>query len=82
LRTTTAVKEGGTQTNREENMKLEEVKIVAKEMGINPGWMRKSELIRAIQRLEGNDACFGIADPRACGQSSCLWREDCLKKPR
>ncbi len=60
-------------------MKLEQVKVVAKVLGIDPGSMRKSELIRAIQRLEGNNACFKIADPKACGQSGCLWREDCLK---
>ncbi len=62
-------------------MKLEQVKVVAKVLGIDPGSMKKSDLIRAIQRFEGNDGCFKIADPKACGQSRCLWREDCLKNP-
>ncbi len=59
-------------------MNLSEIKDIAKEKGVAPGKMKKDDLIRAIQREEGNNACFGT-DARSCGQEGCLWREDCLK---
>lgn len=34
-------------------MKLQEVKNIAKKMGIKAGRMKKTELIRAIQRADG-----------------------------
>lgn len=60
-------------------MKLQEIKNIAKKMGIKAGSMKKTELIRAIQRAEGNFDCFGTAKSGECGQINCLWREDCLK---
>jgi hypothetical protein len=36
------------------------------------------ELIRRIQRAEGNFDCFGTAIDY-CDQSQCCFREDCLK---
>ena len=59
-------------------MKFQEVKNNAKKMGIKAGSMKKSELIRAIQRAEGNVECFGIGMAEECRQMNCLWREDCL----
>lgn len=55
---------------------LANLKIKAKEMGIN-GYskMKKDELIWAIQEAEGNVACFSrIPD---CGIAECLWRPEC-----
>ena len=58
-------------------MKLTEVKDKAKALGIRPGKLNKGELIRAIQRQEGNADCFdaGVAE---CDQLQCLWRSDCF----
>lgn len=63
-------------------MKLEEVKAIAKRRGIDPGRMRKDELIKDLQRDEGNNDRFGTALSIGCGQLDCLWREDCLKYKR
>lgn len=58
-------------------MKLNEVKKIAKEMGLETARVTKEKLVRAIQVEEGNDACFGTGRVTECGQQSCLWREDC-----
>jgi hypothetical protein len=63
-------------------MKLQEVKAIARQRGIDYGRIRKDELIKAIQRAEGNNDCFGTELSRDCGQISCLWRKDCLKGRR
>ena len=60
-------------------MKLQEVKAIAKRKGVDPARMKKDELIKAIQRAEGNNDCFGTAPSVECGQMNCLWREDCLE---
>lgn len=63
-------------------MKLQEVKAIAKGKGVNPAHMKQDELIKAIQRAEGNNDCFGTASSVECGQINCLWREDCLKSKK
>jgi hypothetical protein len=60
-------------------MTLKEVKKIAKEKGVRVGNMKKDNIIRAIQRAEGNFACFGTATAGVCDQLNCLWRDDCLK---
>jgi len=60
-------------------MKLQEVKTIAKRRGIDPGHMRKDELIKSIQRADGNNDCFGTTLSKECGKISCLWKKDCLK---
>jgi hypothetical protein len=59
-------------------MKFKDIKSIAKTKGISAGNMKRPELIRAIQRAEGNFDCFGNAASGHCDQMSCLWREDCL----
>ncbi|MDC7125134.1 MAG: Rho termination factor N-terminal domain-containing protein [Spirochaetales bacterium] len=59
-------------------MTVKEIKAIAKDHGVEPGKMKKDELILAIQTEEGNNPCFG-SDANGCGQDSCLWRTDCLK---
>ncbi|MGE5311314.1 MAG: Rho termination factor N-terminal domain-containing protein [Nitrospirota bacterium] len=59
-------------------MTLRELQKLAKQLGLNPGKVRKAELIKAIQRAEGNFDCFGTAKDY-CDQLNCLFREDCLK---
>lgn len=58
-------------------MKLDEVKKIAKDRGIQGKNMKKAELIRAIQRDEGNCDCYNTNSSDTCGQYSCLWRDDC-----
>ncbi len=59
-------------------MTLKDVKDKAKNYNIKAGKMKKDEIIRAIQRAEGNFDCFGTAVSGHCTQEDCLWREDCL----
>lgn len=58
-------------------MKMQDVKEIAKDRGVKAGTMKKVELIKTIQRAEGNEDCFGEKKAEACGQDQCLWREDC-----
>jgi len=60
-------------------MNLKDIKGIARKQGVKTGKMKKEEIIRAIQRAEGNFDCFGTAVSSHCSQSGCLWREDCLK---
>lgn len=61
-------------------MTLKEIKEIAKGFGIKAGKMKKDEMIRAIQRTEGNFDCFGTALAGECNQQGCLWRADCLAR--
>jgi len=60
-------------------MTLKQVKDIAKTKGIKVGNMKKTDIIRTIQRTEGNFECFGTAINGECAQADCLWREDCLQ---
>jgi hypothetical protein len=59
-------------------MTLNKIKEIAKEKGIRVGNMKKENIIRSIQRAEGNFDCFGRATSGVCDQMNCLWRKDCL----
>jgi len=60
-------------------MKLSEIQKKARKLGIKDAWRNsKKDLIKSIQRQEGNFDCFGTATVY-CDQSSCLWRRDCIK---
>jgi hypothetical protein len=63
------------QENKE--MKLEEIKEIAKQHDIKVAKLKKAELVKAIQAAEGNDVCFDSGKASYCGQSECLWRSDC-----
>ncbi len=58
-------------------MKVKEIKDMATKMGINPGKMKKADLIRTIQVTEGNTPCFQTSNGN-CDQNECSWRVDCL----
>jgi hypothetical protein len=60
-------------------MTLKQVKDIAKQKNIKTGNMKKEDVVRAIQRAEGNFECFGTAMSGFCDQYTCLWRVDCLK---
>lgn len=56
-----------------------EIQEKAKKKGIELGDVGKTELIRAIQRAEGNVDCYATERVRTCGEEECIWRDDCLK---
>ena len=61
-------------------MKHSAVQKKAKKIGIkNLNKFTKKELIKTIQRTEGNFDCFGTAK-NDCNQSTCLWRKDCFSR--
>ena len=43
-------------------MSLQEIKAIAKQRGIDCRRMRKDELLRSIQKAEGDSDCLGSAD--------------------
>ncbi|MFH1642135.1 MAG: SAP domain-containing protein [Nanoarchaeota archaeon] len=59
-------------------MKTNDVIKKAKKLGIKAGKMKKGDIVRAIQKAEGNFDCFesAIGD---CDQVCCTWRTDCIK---
>jgi hypothetical protein len=60
-------------------MKMQEVREKAKDLGMKKTFgLSKAELIRQIQRTEGNFDCFGTSKDY-CNQFQCCFREDCLK---
>jgi hypothetical protein len=60
-------------------MTVKQIKEIARQKQIKVGNMKKENIIRAIQKAEGNFDCFGTAAAGICNQVNCLWREDCLK---
>jgi hypothetical protein len=58
-------------------MTVKELQKMAKKHGVKSRGLKKIELIRAIQRAEGNFDCFGTA-MGYCDQGKCLFRKDCL----
>jgi hypothetical protein len=61
------------------NMRIQEIREIAKKSGVRAGKLDKRELVRAIQKAEGNNDCFATPYVRECNQMNCLWREDCMK---
>ena len=59
-------------------MNLKEIREIAKQYSIKSAKLKKADLIRAIQKAEGNFDCFGSALSGDCSQESCAWRADCL----
>jgi hypothetical protein len=59
-------------------MGMRQLRTKAKNVGVNPGEMEKTELIHAIQTAEGFTACFGKSNGY-CSQEACCFRDDCLK---
>lgn len=59
-------------------MNVKEIKEIAANIGINPGKMKKADLIRTIQSTEGNNPCFQSGRDN-CDQTGCSWWNDCQK---
>jgi hypothetical protein len=58
-------------------MKINEIRALAKSLGINSFGKTKAELIKEIQRKQGNFDCFGTALDY-CDQLECIFRASCL----
>jgi hypothetical protein len=59
-------------------MRLVEIEKKAHSLGIKNTWrFSKKDLVRSIQRAEGNFDCFGKAKG-SCDQTACCWRSDCI----
>lgn len=59
-------------------MRMSEVRAKAKAVGLDPGKMKKTELICAIQKAEGFTVCFGSGRPD-CPYTDCCFRSDCIE---
>jgi hypothetical protein len=60
-------------------MRLSEIEKKARQVNIKDTWKySKKDLIKSIQRAEGNFDCFGTAQNN-CNQTVCCWRNDCIK---
>lgn len=61
-------------------MRLSEIEKKARNLGVRDTWkFSKRDLIKTIQRNEGNFSCFGTSINGSCDQLACCWRNDCLK---
>jgi hypothetical protein len=63
--------------SKSKKMTISQLQGKAKNLGIDPGKMKKTELIRAIQKAEGFSPCFETANGY-CPQEACCFRPDCL----
>lgn len=59
-------------------LKQQEVRNIAKKYHIKASGLSETELIRKIQRAEGNFDCFATASNGECDQFDCRWRNDCF----
>lgn len=55
---------------------MNDIKAIAKNLGVHPRAMNKQHLIRSIQEKEGFLSCFNT-QRIACDQYECCWRSDC-----
>lgn len=65
-------------------MNISKIIAIAKKAGIKDAAMyasimSKKDLIRTIQKREGNTPCF-LTNVNDCSHTECLWREDCQIK--
>jgi hypothetical protein len=65
--------------HRSMTMKMLEIRDLALTRGLKPGNLKKRDLIRWIQREEGNFDCYATAQDGYCDQWKCLWRSDCFQ---
>jgi len=57
---------------------MPEIRLKAKQLGVSPGKMKKTELIHRIQEAEGYTPCFGTSNGY-CQYTDCCFMQDCLK---
>ena len=61
----------------EKFMKMPQVRLKARSLGLTPGRRKKAELIHAIQMAEGYSPCFGTDGN--CSNHSCCFIGDCVR---
>lgn len=59
-------------------MTFNEIQKMAKSMDINTYRMKKTDMIRSIQRAENNIDCYNTERVENCHEDACWWRGDCL----
>ena len=59
-------------------MQMQDIRTIAKDIGIKTSKLSKVDLVRSIQTAEGNFSCFATAIEGDCDQIGCVWREDCF----
>ena len=59
-------------------MNMTEIIKKAKTIGIDPGKMKKADLISSIRTAEGSTNCFGTSDGQ-CAYAECCFMQDCFK---
>ena len=59
-------------------MTMAQIRVKAKTLGVNPGKLKKADLIHAIQIAEGCTPCYGRSKGD-CPWLECCWRGDCFK---
>ena len=67
-----------TSSGKSKRISLPEIRMKAKALGIDPGKMKKPELIHTIQVTEGYSPCFGTSGGH-CDYTDCCFIKDCLK---
>lgn len=65
---------GGIRTR----MKFQAIQNMAKAFGLPAYRVKKMDLIRSIQKAEGNVDCYGTERVNNCKEHACMWRPDCL----
>jgi hypothetical protein len=60
-------------------MKMQEIRAMAKGLGVNSFGKSKIDLIREIQLKEGNFDCYATSNGY-CDQLSCVFRSSCLSE--
>ena len=58
-------------------MKVQEIRTLAKGRGLKPGRLAKTDLVRMLQKEEGNFDCFGKAGSH-CDHLECKYHKWCL----
>ena len=59
-------------------MAIYDIRVIAKNLGIDPKSFNKRDLIRSIQTKVGRTPCFKT-EVIYCDHADCLWKDDCLK---
>jgi hypothetical protein len=65
-----------------DKMNFNELRQMAKRMGINTHRVKKPDIIHSIQRAENNIECFNTQRVEYCCEHVCLWRNDCVRLNR
>lgn len=67
-----------TKEEAEKRINMSEIIKKARAVGIDPGKMRKAEIVRSIQAAEDCTPCFGTSDGQ-CAHTYCCFMQDCFK---